>query len=289
MILLLGGRFDIANQDFEDAAAGTDDFSQDEAFSPRVGIVYQPIEPISLYASFTRSFQQADNVFSTALVEPERGTQFEIGVKGDISDRLSATLAFYDLTLTNVSTTDPDNSLLTVPTGEQRSQGIELDVSGEILPGWSVIAGYAYTDAEVTEDNTFEVGNGLANIPENAFNFSTTYRIQQGSLTGLGFGMDCLLSAIDQEIWLILLSCLVIPASMQLFLTNGRGYGQQLTLEICLTTNILSRLKVLTAFFPLTLSPSLVLCLIILIKKLLASWRSCYNEENPATRCTAFS
>ena len=109
-IVLLGGRFDIASQDFEDAADGTNDFGQEEAFSPRIGIVYQPIEAISLYASFARSFQQTTSVFSRALAEPERGTQYEIGVKGYISDRLSATLALYDLTRTNVETTDPEKS-----------------------------------------------------------------------------------------------------------------------------------------------------------------------------------
>ena len=188
-IVLLGGRFDIASQDFEEAIEGTDDFGQNEAFSPRVGIVYQPVEPISLYASFTRSFQQTTSVFSRALAEPERGTQYEIGVKGDISDRLSATLALYDLTRTNVETTDPENPDFTIQTGEQRSRGIELDVSGEILPGWNIIAGYAYTDAEITEDNELPVGNKLDNIPENAFNFWTTYKIGKGSLSGLGFGL----------------------------------------------------------------------------------------------------
>ncbi|MDJ0591029.1 MAG: TonB-dependent siderophore receptor [Pleurocapsa sp. MO_226.B13] len=188
-IVLLGGRFDIASQDFEEAIEGTNDFGQEEAFSPRVGIVYQPIEAISLYASFARSFQQTTSVFSRALAEPERGTQYEIGVKADISDRLSATLAFYDLTRANVETSDPENPNFTIQTGEQNSQGIELDISGEILPGWNIIAGYAYTDARITEDNDLPVGNNLNNIPENAFNFWTTYEIQRGFLAGLGFGL----------------------------------------------------------------------------------------------------
>ena len=188
-IVLLGGRFDIASQDFENAAQDVDDFSQEEAFSPRAGIVYKPIEPISVYASYTRSFQQATSIFSRAPVDPERGTQYEIGVKGDISDRLSATLALYHLTLTNLPVSDPNNPFVTVPTGEQRSKGIELDVSGEIMPGWNVIAGYAYTDAEITEDNTEIEGNKLSNIPENSINFWTTYKIGQGSLSGLGFGL----------------------------------------------------------------------------------------------------
>ena len=187
--VLLGGRFDIANQKYEDLIAQTSDFKQTEAFSPRVGIVYQPIKPISLYASYSRSFNQATSVFGAALPEPERGTQYEIGVKADLTDRLATTLAFYDLTRTNLSTQDPNNPQRTIQVGEQRSRGIEFDISGEILPGWNVIAGYAYTDAEITRDNNLTVGNQLNNVPRHALNLWTTYEIQSGSLKGLGFGL----------------------------------------------------------------------------------------------------
>jgi iron complex outermembrane receptor protein len=188
--LLLGGRFDIASQDFENSVEGISDFKQEEAFSPRVGIVYQPVEFISLYASYSRSFNQAVSTFSAASPEPERGRQYEIGVKADLTDQLAATLAFYDLTRSNLPTEDPTNPLLTIQVGEQRSRGIEFDISGEILPGWNIIAGYAYTDAEITEDNNDEIiGNRLNNVPEHAFNLWTTYEIQSGSLQGLGFGL----------------------------------------------------------------------------------------------------
>jgi len=187
--VLLGGRFDIASQDFQDTVADVEDFSQEEAFSPRVGIVYQPFEPLSLYASYSRSFNQATSTFSPAESEPERGEQFEIGAKLDLNDQLAATLAFYDLTRSNLPTTDPNNPLLTIQVGEQRSRGIEFDIGGEVLPGWNIIAGYAYTDAEITEDNDFESGNRLNNVPEHAFNIWTTYEIQSGDLQGLGFGL----------------------------------------------------------------------------------------------------
>jgi iron complex outermembrane receptor protein len=106
-----------------------------------------------------------------------------------LNDRLAATLALYDLTRSNLLTVDPDDSRFSIQTGEQRSQGIELDLSGEILPGWNIIAGYAYTDARITEDNTFESGNRLLNAPEHLFNLWTTYEIQSGDLRGLGFGL----------------------------------------------------------------------------------------------------
>ncbi|MHC5771704.1 MAG: TonB-dependent siderophore receptor [Nostoc sp.] len=190
--LLLGGRFDIVNQTFKDFIdSSNNDFQQNEAFSPRVGIVYQPIPPISLYASYSRSFQQLiGTTFDNSLFQPEKGTQYEVGIKTDLSDKVSATLAFYDLTRSNVLTDDLDNLGESIQTGEQRSRGIELDIGGEILPGLSIIGGYAYTDASVTKDTDSEiVDNILNNVPKHAFSLWTTYKITQGDLQGLGFGL----------------------------------------------------------------------------------------------------
>ncbi|MEG3846911.1 TonB-dependent receptor, partial [Microcoleus sp. herbarium19] len=188
--ILLGGRFDIVGKDSEDLVTATSQFQQDEAFSPRIGIVYQPIQPISLYASYSRSFNpQAGISFNGDQFDPQRGTQYEIGIKADVNERLAATVAFYNLTRSNVLTTDPANPNFSIQTGEQRSRGIEFDISGEILPGWNIIAGYALNDATITKDNTLTVGNQLDNAPRNAFNVWTTYEIQSGNLQGLGFGL----------------------------------------------------------------------------------------------------
>ncbi|MCG6138345.1 MAG: TonB-dependent siderophore receptor [Nostoc sp. LLA-1] len=186
--LLLGGRFDWFEQDFRFQSSTNS--GSGNAFSPRLGIVYQPIEPISLYTSYSRSFAPVlGTAFGDNPFEPQRGTQYEVGVKADLSERLSTTLAFYDLTLSNVLTNDPDNPDFSIQTGEQRSRGAELSIAGEILPGWNIIAGYAYINAEITEDNTLPVGNRLSNVPENSFNLWTSYQIQQGDLQGLGFGL----------------------------------------------------------------------------------------------------
>ncbi|MCL6753279.1 TonB-dependent siderophore receptor [Nostoc sp. CCCryo 231-06] len=194
---LLGGRFDLfkqTGQDFlVDTRTDTRISESGNAFSPRVGIVYQPIEPISLYASYSRSLTPAiGRSFEGDVFQPERGTQYEIGVKTDLNDRFSTTLALYDLTRSNVTTADNRPGVppgFSIQAGEQRSRGVELSVQGEILPGWNIIAGYAYTDARVTQDNTFTVGNRLANVPENSLNFWTSYELQEGHLQGLGFGL----------------------------------------------------------------------------------------------------
>ncbi|MHC5729278.1 MAG: TonB-dependent siderophore receptor, partial [Nostoc sp.] len=97
-------------------------------------------------------------------------------------------LAFYDLTLSNVLTNDPDHPDFSIQTGEQRSKGVELSLAGEILPGWNVIAGYAYTDATIIKDNTYPAGNLLNNVPKHSFNIWTSYEIQSGGLKGFGVG-----------------------------------------------------------------------------------------------------
>ncbi|MBW4537472.1 MAG: TonB-dependent receptor [Pleurocapsa minor HA4230-MV1] len=189
---LVGGRLDIYEQKSIDFTEDLTAEQSQEKFSPRVGLVYQPIEPISLYASYSSSFNP-DPFNSTTVagdvLEPSTGTQYELGVKGEfLNQKLTSTLAFYQIDRTNFATTDPDNPDFSIAAGEVRSRGIELDLAGEVLPGWKVIAAYAYTDAEITEDNDFAVGNKLENVPENSASLWTSYQIQQGSLQGLGLG-----------------------------------------------------------------------------------------------------
>jgi iron complex outermembrane recepter protein len=189
--LLIGGRFDIVDQDQFDRRTDTRTLQYDEAFTPRIGIVYQPIKPISLYASYSRSFapnfaQRADGTF----LEPERGTQYEVGVKADFNEKLSATLAAYEITKTNIATPDPnDPDGFSIPIGEQRSRGIELDIAGEILPGWNIIAAYGYTDAKVTQSNDLRVGSRIPKVPEHKASLWTTYQFLEGNLKGVGFGL----------------------------------------------------------------------------------------------------
>ncbi|MEO0521113.1 MAG: TonB-dependent siderophore receptor, partial [Cyanobacteria bacterium P01_A01_bin.116] len=191
LTLLLGGRFDLITSDFTDLVADSSDSFQEEEFSPRVGLVYQPIPELALYTNYSRSFIPNTFGFSNdgGAFPPQRGTQFEVGAKADINDRLSLTLAYFDLSVTNVPTTDPEDVFFQVVTGEQRSQGVELFAAGEILPGWSVTGGYTYNDARVSSDNDIPVGNRIPNNPEHAASLYTTYELQQGDLEGLGFGL----------------------------------------------------------------------------------------------------
>ncbi|MEH2273872.1 MAG: TonB-dependent siderophore receptor [Nostoc sp.] len=190
--LVLGARYDWAgNTSFSQIPTLTSTSFSSEAFSPRVGLVYQPIKPISLYASYSRSFvPQTGLSANNNPFQPQRGTQYEVGVKAELlDDKLSANFALYDLTLTNRLTADPNNLRFSIPIGEERSRGVELFVTGEILPGLNVIASYGYTDPRVTKDNSTPVGNLINLAPQNQASLWTTYIIPRGNLKGIGAGL----------------------------------------------------------------------------------------------------
>ncbi|MEO1300014.1 MAG: TonB-dependent siderophore receptor, partial [Cyanobacteria bacterium J06636_16] len=202
LTFLLGGRLDFIHQQVQAepvfipgllSSPGSDDEQDFTNFSPRLGVVYQPIEPLFFYASYSQSFTPNTLTQTTSdgdFLDPEEAEQFEIGVKAELLEgRLAATLAFFDLTLENIATADPDNGEFVIPIGEQTSQGVELTVQGEILPGWNVVASYGWLDAEVSESEDFPEGATPAHTPENTASLFTTYEIQEGNLAGLGFGL----------------------------------------------------------------------------------------------------
>ena len=189
--LLAGLRYDTVEQIVTDNLEQTEISDTNNSVVPRVGVVYKPIEPVSLYASYSQSFSPVPETNSDGEpLEPEEGEGFEFGVKSEfLQGKLFTTLAYFNIDKENVASEDPDDPFSSVATGKQSSQGIELDVTGEIMSGWNIIASYAYIDAELAEDNTIEVGNRLPNAPENSASLWTTYQLQQGNLQGLGFGL----------------------------------------------------------------------------------------------------
>lgn len=197
LILLAGVRYDTVDQTTVNGPnafvpVGSETDQNDDVWTPRIGIVYQPVEFLSLFASYSQSFTPSTATTSAGdPLPPEEGEGFDVGVKAELLEgNLLATLTYFDITRQNVATPDPLDLFSSVATGEQRSQGVELDVVGEILPGWNIIASYAYIDASVSEDNDVDIeGNRLFNAPEHSASLWTTYEVQAGDLEGLGFGL----------------------------------------------------------------------------------------------------
>ena len=153
---MVGLRYDSFGQRYDDRLPANADLSRtDKNFSPRVGVVWQPTTAQSYYASVTKSYQPSGEAgplaTSNADLKPEQTVNLEIGSKTELFDgNASFTAALYQLTRSDVKYTDPIlNKLVNV--GEQRSRGIELTFTGQVQPGWQVIAGYSYLDAVVTK------------------------------------------------------------------------------------------------------------------------------------------
>jgi iron complex outermembrane recepter protein len=190
--VLGGGRYDWAGSEQSESAAGPAGSAEDRAFSPRVGLVYQPTWWLGLYGSYTESFGASAQFGRSRTGEvfgPETATQYEAGLKADLLDgSVTATLAFYHLTKQGVLTPDPVDPDFSVQTGEARSRGIELDVSGEPTLSLKLIASLAYTDTEITKSNLGDQGNPLAAVPEWSGSLWAVHTRQEGPLRGLRVG-----------------------------------------------------------------------------------------------------
>ncbi|SDF97236.1 catecholate siderophore receptor [Duganella sp. OV458] len=156
---LLGARYDRFEQQSRlQNAAGvtTANLSRiDTAWSPRAGLVWQPDQQQSYYASWSRSFQPSGENFALAAnnadLAPEITRNAELGGKYDLwGGRANATVSLYRLERDNIKVTDPLTNRI-VPIGKQRSDGLELTFNADLGNAWKVMAGYAYTDATIIE------------------------------------------------------------------------------------------------------------------------------------------
>lgn len=190
--LLLGVRYDSGTQFYFNRVPTSTTVPPDQELSgtsPRVGLVYRPFEPLTLYASYTTSFKpQTANVLNVSNPAPETGDQYEVGSRLDLTPDLTLSAAAFRITRQNVAAADPANTGFSVITGEQRSEGVEADLAGQILPGWKVIGSIGHLDARITKDTTFTVGNRLVAVPSFSTSLWSTYQFQEGLLRGWSVG-----------------------------------------------------------------------------------------------------
>lgn len=189
----LGLRFDRFKQSPSAGSPGALPTREYNRTSPRAGLVYQPQPYLSWYVAYDKSFQVPNGFplqFGGTPLEPQRTTLQEAGVKAEwLGGRLVSTAALYRIDRTNVGTRDLQNPGFQVAIGEQRSEGFEIDLSGEVRAGWKIIAGYGYTDAEIVKDNAVAPGRIPPGVPRHAASLWTSYEVQGGDFRGLGFGV----------------------------------------------------------------------------------------------------
>jgi catecholate siderophore receptor len=187
--IVAGLRFDRFDIDGTDLQPDPDrPFARaDDKVSPRLGLIFKPRPNVSLYASYSQSFlPRSGDQFLTlsttqANLEPEEFTNYELGAKWNVRPNLNVTAALFQLDRANATTPDPANPLITINVGKTRTQGLELAVTGTILPNWQVSGAYAYQDAALDGNDAVR----LAQVPEHQFSLWNRYDVSDR----LGFGL----------------------------------------------------------------------------------------------------
>ncbi|MEK7740896.1 MAG: TonB-dependent siderophore receptor [Pseudomonadota bacterium] len=169
--VILGGR--IANYKSEET-------KESGIFIPYVGAVYDLNDQYSVYASYSSIFkpQSAQNPNGKTL-DPLEGENYEAGIKGEFFDgRLNASLAYYQLKQDNFAKEIPN---VLTPSGGVASEalqgvktkGAELEVTGEIRPGWNLHAGFNH---KISKQDGIKQSTLT---PENEFSLYTSYKLNQ--------------------------------------------------------------------------------------------------------------
>lgn len=166
----------------------------DDLWSPRAGLIFKPADNLSFYGSYTKTYlprsgeQLASLAANNATLKPEIFDNYEVGAKWDAIQGLSLTAAVYQLDRKNTAITDPADPLNLILVDGQRSRGVELSAAGQITAQWSVIAAYAYQEAEIKtrQSTTILAGNRIANVPEQSASVWTRYDVTPQFGAGLG-------------------------------------------------------------------------------------------------------
>ena len=191
---------------------GADTRNKKSAWSPRIAIMQDIGESSTIYASYGESFNpQASLTMAdeqgNALLSPETGKQYEIGYKRDLfggEGLLQVSLFRIDkgnvARAANADTCEPD---ITVPgdpnfcyymlDGKQRSDGLEVELSGNITSWWSASIGYSYLKTEVKQTNDLpNLGKQLPYIPKHALTMWSRFKLHEwgnGSTIATGVGV----------------------------------------------------------------------------------------------------
>lgn len=171
----------------KDSTAG--DFAQ-TALSPKFGAVYQVVkDKISVFANYMNGFNNVGGAdFQGNTFKPSQANQVEGGVKVDLSF-LSATLSYYDISVTNVTRDDPDHATFLLQDVTQYSKGYEAEVIANPVAGLNIVAGYVHNESVYTDGSPAVEGLRPTTAgPADMANLWVSYRFVRGTAQGLGIG-----------------------------------------------------------------------------------------------------
>ncbi|HEX6590548.1 MAG TPA: TonB-dependent siderophore receptor [Moraxellaceae bacterium] len=167
---------------------------QDAEFTPYAALIFDVLPEVSVYTSYADVFQPQSQITSNnEQIDPRTGKQIEAGIKGELlGGRLLPQFAVFRINDENRAIDDPNSSNVNhyIPGGEVESSGYEVEITGELLPGWEISTGYAYVKTEYLRAPTATQNGDVFSTftPKNNFNLWTRYRFQDGPLSKLSIG-----------------------------------------------------------------------------------------------------
>lgn len=161
------------------------------ALSPKFGLVYQIMkDKISVFGNYMNGFSNVSGSdFNGNTFKPNQANQLEGGFKFDLN-KISATLSYYDISVTDITRDDPDHANFSIQDGTQVSKGFEAELIANPISGLNIVAGYTYNDSKYEKSNASVQGlrPTTAGSPRTA-NLWASYRVVNGAAQGLGFGV----------------------------------------------------------------------------------------------------
>ena len=199
-----GLRWDSVDVDYEltNVATGAQTFlgRDDRMLSWSSGMVFKPRANASVYASYATSFNpsveaaaggaglsESPTSANNVNLAPEKTRNLELGAKWESrGGRAIATAAVFRTVKTNARTRGVNTEPFVLD-GEQRVDGLEVSLTGNLTERWSVLTSYSHLDSEFTASaNPLEEGAALAFVPENSLNVWTEGRLPRGFSIGGG-------------------------------------------------------------------------------------------------------
>ena len=176
------------NEDYSyNPGAGLDDthasYKEHGVVTPYAGVVYDLNDTYSVYGSYTSIYQpQIYKDVNGSTLAPVEGNAYETGLKAAYFEgKLNASLAFFRIEQDNVAesigTNPVTNEGIYKAIDGATTNGVELELAGEVAPDWNVSAGYTYARTR-DQDEQRIFGYPLSTSkPEHVVRTFTTYRL----------------------------------------------------------------------------------------------------------------
>ncbi|MDC9508135.1 TonB-dependent siderophore receptor [Pseudoalteromonas sp. Angola-4] len=186
----IGARFDDYEQRLNNRLAGTNTKQTQSRVSPQFGVVYEASDYVSVYAAYGENFRPLSGTDTNGDgFEPNQSTSAELGVKFTLNDGvLFGTVAVFKVNQDNMLVVDDPTAFTYAAIGEAQSNGIEIDLTGELSDSLEIWASYAYVDAQIENSffdanfgYTVEAGESLLNVPEHQLSLQL---VKSGELYG---------------------------------------------------------------------------------------------------------